>query len=238
MRRIARIIAAVIFVALVPVLLITSSVRFVINLPALYSYGFDKYGIAEYTRIERGDLIAAGAQIRDYFNNDEEDLIIRTFVGGVLVESLYNEREVHHMRDVKALVRGVYLVQMLALLYIAVYIAVGFWLRRGDFWQTLGRDVSGGGKLTLALVGIVGLLALVGFNRLFLLFHLISFSNNLWMLDPRRDYLIAMFPQGFFFEATMLIAFCTIAAAAVLAVAPRIVRIVARGFNNSQNSAD
>ena len=142
MRRIARIIAAVIFVALVPVLLITSSVRFVINLPALYSYGFDKYGIAEYTRIERADLIAAGAQIRDYFNNDKEDLIIRTFVGGVLVESLYNEREIHHMRDVKALVRGVYLVQMLALLYIAVYIAVGFWLRRGGFWQTLGRDVS------------------------------------------------------------------------------------------------
>ena len=156
MRRIARIIAAVIFVALVPVLLITSSVRFVINLPALYSYGFDKYGIAEYTRIERADLIAAGAKIRDYFNNDEEDLIIRTYVGGVLVESLYNEREIHHMRDVKALVRGVYLVQMLALLYIAVYIAVGFWLRRGDFWQTLGRDVSGGGKLTLALVGVRG----------------------------------------------------------------------------------
>ena len=76
----------------------------------------------------RGDLIAAGAKIRDYFNNDEEDLIIRTYVGGVLVESLYNEREIHHMRDVKALVRGVYLVQMLALLYIAVYIAVGFWL--------------------------------------------------------------------------------------------------------------
>ena len=230
MIRIARIIATVIFVALMPLLLITSSVRFVINLPALYSYGFDRYDIAEYTRIERADLIAAGNQIRDYFNNDDEDLIIRTFVGGVRVESLYNEREIHHMRDVKALVRGVYLVQMLTLLYIALYIAVGFALRRGDFWETLGRDVSRGGKLTLTLVGIVGLLALVGFNRLFLLFHLISFSNDFWMLDPRRDYLIAMFPQGFFFEATMLIVLCTIAAAAVLVALPRIGRIVARGF--------
>ena len=234
MKRIARIVAAVIFVALMPLLLITSSVRFVINLPALYSYGFDRYDIAEYTRIERTDLIAAGAQIRDYFNNDEENLIIRTYVGGVLVESLYNEREIHHMRDVKALVRGVYLVQMLALLYMAIYIAVGFWLRRAEFWGTLGRDVSRGGKLTLGLVIAVGLLALVGFNRLFLLFHLISFSNDFWMLDPRRDYLIAMFPQGFFFDATMLIAFCTIAAAAVLVAAPRIVRIVARGFQERQ----
>ena len=232
MKRIARIVAAVTFVALMPLLLTTSSVRFVINLPALYSYGFDRYDIAEYTRIERTDLIAAGKQIRDYFNNGEENLIIRTFVGGVLVESLYNEREIHHMRDVKALVRGVYLVQMLVLLYIAAYIAVGFWLRRAEFWGTLGRDVSRGGKLTLGLVIAVGLLALVGFNRLFLLFHLISFSNDFWMLDPRRDYLIAMFPQGFFFDATMLVAFCTIAAAAVLVAAPRIVRIVARGFQD------
>ena len=234
MKRIARIVATVIFVALTPLLLITSSVRFVINLPALYSYGFDRYDIAEYTRIERSNLIAAGKQIRDYFNNDEENLIIRTYVGGVLVESLYNEREIHHMRDVKALVRGVYLVQMLVLLYIAAYIAVGFWLRRTEFWGTLGRDVSRGGKLTLGLVIAIGLLALVGFNRLFLLFHLISFSNDFWMLDPRRDYLIAMFPQGFFFDATMLIAFCTIAAAAVLVAAPRIVRIVARGFQERQ----
>ena len=233
--RIARIVAAALFIALVPLLLITSSVRFVINLPALYSYGFDRYDIAEYTRIERNDLIAAGAQIRDYFNNDERDLIIRAFVGGVLVESLYNEREIHHMRDVKALVRGVYLAQMLTLLYMTLYMAVGFWLRRADFWETLGRDVSRGGKLTLALVGVVGLLALVGFNRLFLLFHLISFSNDFWMLDPRRDYLIAMFPQGFFFDATMLIAFCTIAAAAVLIALPRIARIAARAFPTRQS---
>ncbi len=232
MIRIARIIAAALFVALIPLLLITSSVRFVINLPALYSYGFDKYGIAEYTRIERDDLISAGAQIRDYFNNDEENLIIRTFVGGVLVESLYNEREIHHMRDVKVLVRGVYLVQMLVGLYIAGYIAVGFGLRRSSFWQTLGRNASLGGKLTLALVVIVALLALIGFDRLFLLFHLISFSNDFWILDPRRDYLIAMFPQGFFFDATMLIASCTIASAAVLAAAPRIARISARMFQN------
>ena len=37
-------------------------------------------------------------------------------------------------------------------------------------------------------------------------FHLISFTNDLWILDPRRDYLIMMFPQGFFFDSTMFIA--------------------------------
>ena len=221
-KRAASAVAVALFIALVPLLLIASGVRLVINLPALYSYGFDRYGIAEYTGIERADLIAAGAAIRDYFNNDEEDLIIRVFVRGVLTESLYNAREIHHMRDVKALVRGVYAVQTLAALYMAAFAAVGFGLRRKGFLPLLGRCMSGGGILTLALVGAVGVGALVGFDRLFLLFHLISFSNDFWQLDPRRDYLIAMFPQGFFFDATMLIAALTILGAALCVAIPRV----------------
>ena len=109
-----------------PAALITSSVRFVINLPALYSYGFDRYDIAEYTRIERNDLIAAGKQIRDYFNNDERGPdnphLCGRGAGGIAVQ---RARDPPHA-DVKALVRGVYLVQMLALLYIAAYIAARF----------------------------------------------------------------------------------------------------------------
>ena len=75
--------------------------------------------------------------------------------------------------------------------------------------------------MTLGLVALVGLGSLVGFDRLFLAFHLVSFSNDLWQLDPRRDYLIAMFPQGFFFDATMLIALAVVVEAAVLVIVPR-----------------
>ena len=47
-------------------------------------------------------------------------------------------------------------------------------------------------------------------------FHLVSFSNDLWLLDPSRDMLIRMFPEGFFMDATMLIAFATIVEAVVV----------------------
>ena len=36
------------------------------------------------------------------------------------------------------------MVQMLALLYMAIYAVTGLWLRRAEFWETLGRDVSRG----------------------------------------------------------------------------------------------
>ena len=212
---------AVLFVALVPIFLIAFNVRWVINFPLLYSYGFDRYEISRYTGIEQGELISAGKQIRDYFNNDAELLEIRVVVGGVRVMNLYNEREVLHMRDVKALVKGVYRVSEISGLFLALVVAGGLVLWRRSFIPKLRALLRWGGVVTLGLVALVGLGSLVGFDRLFLAFHLVSFSNDLWQLDPRRDYLIAMFPQGFFFDATMLIALAVVIEAAVLAIVPR-----------------
>ena len=189
-----------------PVFLITGSVRVVINAPALYSYGFDRYDIAAYTGIERADLLDVAARIRTYFNDDTEYLVVPTTVRSVHVPSLYNEREILHMRDVKGLVRGVYAAQEATSLYMLAFAAFGLALYRRPFLARLARYAGYGGGLTLGIVLLAGLASLVGFDRLFLAFHLVSFTNDLWQLDPRRDYLIAMFPESFFFDATMLIA--------------------------------
>ena len=214
------ILAATLFVVAVLLFLIAFNVRWVINFPLLYSYGFDRYDIPRYTGIERGELLSAGKQIRDYFNNDAEILEISVVVRGIRVSNLYNEREVLHMRDVKGLVKGVYRVSEFTALYLLLFIAGGLALRRRAFLPTLGRLLRWSGGATLGLVLLVGLGSLVGFDRLFLAFHLISFSNDLWQLDPRRDYLIAMFPQGFFLDATLLIAFAVIVQSAALVVVP------------------
>jgi integral membrane protein (TIGR01906 family) len=60
--------------------------------------------------------------------------------------------------------------------------------------------------------------ALLGFDRAFEEFHFIAFSNDLWRLDPRTDRLIQMFPQGFWFDASMLVGLLTLAEAAFLAL--------------------
>ena len=232
-----RIAAGVAFTALVPLFLIAFNARWVINFPPLYSYGFDRYGVADYTGIERDDLLYAGKRIRDYFNNDAEFLEIRVAVRGVMVGNLYNEREVLHMRDVKGLARGVYRVSEISALLMALIIAGGFAERGRAFVPALARLLALGGGATLALAVTVGIGAVFGFDRLFLAFHLISFSNDLWILDPRRDYLIAMFPQGFFFDATMLIALSVVAQAALLtAIPPLAARMSARGKKRASRS--
>ena len=199
-----------------PVFLIAGSVRLVINAPALYSYGFDRYDIVAYTGIERDDLLDVAARIRTYFNDDSEYLIVPTTVRGVQVPSLYNEREILHMKDVKGLVRGVYWVQEATGLYLLAFTAFGLALYRRVFLARLARYAGYGGGLTLGIVLLAGIGSLVGFDRLFLAFHLVSFANDLWQLDPSRDYLLAMFPEAFFFDATMLIAIAASVQALVL----------------------
>ena len=211
--------AVALFVVFVPIFLIATNVRWVINVPLLYSYGFDKRDIPASTGIERSELLPAARQIRDYFNN-KVDSLDRTVVQRGIRRSLYNDRELSHMVDVKRLVRGVYRVQELTGAYLVAFAIVGLVVVRRRFVTRLAWYVALGGVATLGLVVVVGLASLVGFDRLFLAFHLVSFSNDLWQLDPARDNLIAMYPEGFFFDATMLIALSTIVEALLLSVVP------------------
>ena len=125
------------------------------------------------------------------------------------------------MSDVKDLVRGVYRLGELSALYLFAFAVAGMFFEpwRRSLHRTAWH-MAMGGAVTLGLVVLVGLGALAGFERLFLAFHEVSFSNDLWQLNPRTDYLIAMFPEGFFFDATILIAVLIIVQSTVL-VAPR-----------------
>ena len=217
--RALRVLAAGLAVTAVPIFLITTNVWLVINVPVLYSYGFDRYNIVEWTGIERDELLSAGRQVRDYFKNDEGLLDVRVFVQGVR-RSIYNEREILHMRDVKSLVKAVYSAQQITGIYLVLFAAVGLAIFRRPFLAPLVRLLRLGGMATLGLVLLVGFGSILGFDRLFHTFHLISFSNDLWQLDPRTDMLIRMFPQGFFFDATIAIAVLTLVESAILAFAP------------------
>ena len=220
-------------VVAVPLFLISSNVRWVINAPLLYSYGFARYDIASLTGIERGELMSAARQIRDYFNNGREELDVRVAQGGV-VRSIYNEREIQHMRDVKGLVRGVYRVQEISGAYMVIVALAGLVAGRRAFLRRLSRYLRLGAGLTLGLVAAVGVGSLLGFDRIFLAFHQVSFSNDLWQLDPSRDYLIMMFPEGFFLDATLWVAGSTVVEALLLLIGLYLLpRLARRGGRNA-----
>ena len=209
---------ATLFIVAVPVFLITGSLTWAFNNIGLYEGGFEKYRIASASGISSSDLRQVALDLRTYFNSGREPLHVRTRVFG-LERDLFNEKEVHHMRDVKRLLWGVYGALAVSAGCLTALVAAGFARERRGYFRTLSRRALWGGGLTVALLLLFGIVASVGFDALFLLFHRISFANDFWQLDPRTDYLVLLFPQGFWFDATLWVALRAMAGGLVLAAA-------------------
>ena len=206
------------FVIAVFLFLITASVTYAVNELRLYGYGFDKWDISLKTGIDRDELSSIARQIRAYFNSRTEPLDIRATIYSE-ERDLFNQREIIHMKDVKHLIWGVYVVGGLSLAYLLGTAALGFRRRGRSYAQPLARNLLWGSGITVGFVLAVGLAALVGFDRLFLFFHEVSFTNDFWMLDPRSDYLVILFPEGFWYDATMFVGLLAVMGAVVVGTA-------------------
>jgi integral membrane protein (TIGR01906 family) len=198
-----------------PLLLLTASIAWAANSLWLYEYGFQKYGVSRTTGLAEEELEKAATGLIDYFNSAEEYISL-TVVKDSQPFELFNQREVIHLKDVKGLIQLDYRVLLGTFIYALGFAMVSLLWQRKRYWRQLASGTIGGSGITLALMLALGLGALLNFDRLFWRFHLISFTNELWQLDPTRDYLIMLFPQGFFYDAALLCALATALGAIIL----------------------
>ena len=197
------------FILCLPILLLTASLGWTVNSLWLYKYGFQKYSVCQTTGLTEVELDKAATGLITYFNSAEEYITITVVKDGKPFE-LFNEREIIHLRDVKGLIWLDYYLLLGTLVYTLGYAGFCLIWRKHRYWRHLAWGVVGGGGITLGLMLALGLGTILSFDQLFLQFHLLSFTNELWQLDPTKDYLIMLFPQGFFYDAAM---FCAIATA-------------------------
>jgi len=213
--RILRLTAQWLFILCLPVLLLTASIGVAVNSLWLYEYGFEKYSVGQTTGLAEVELEKAAKGLIRYFNSDEEYISLTVVKDGQPFE-LFNQREVIHLKDVKELIWLDYWVLLGSLVYALSYAGTSLFWRKRRYWRRLAWGVVGGGGITLALMLALGLGTLLGFDQLFLQFHLISFANLFWQLDPATDYLIMLFPQGFWFDVTLFCLLTTVFGAVVL----------------------
>lgn len=192
-----------VFILCVPVLLLTASIACTFNSAWLFRYGFHKYDVGATTGLADSELEKVATGLIGYFNSGEEYINLTVIKDGKPF-TLFNEKEIVHLKDVKGLVWLDYWVLLGTVVYVLGYGGVCFFCRRSQYWRRLAWGVVGGSSLTLVLMLALGLGIMLNFDQLFLQFHLLSFANELWQLNPTSDYLIMLVPQGFQYDVASL----------------------------------
>jgi integral membrane protein (TIGR01906 family) len=229
-------VACWLFIICFPFLLLTSTVHLQVNSTHIYEYGFNKYEISGVTGIDDSQLSLVATRLIDYFNSRVETPQIKVVKDGREFE-LFHDYELIHIEDVKGLFQLDYLVLGIVLAYIVIY-ALLFLLWKKGRWQDLAKAVTRGSILTLGLIAVLGIVSIFSFQWLFIQFHHISFSNPYWMLDPSRDYLIMLFPPGFWQDVAIIGAGAIAAEALLLGVIAWAVPFIhqRRSFGTKLNS--
>lgn len=129
--------------------------------------------------------------------------------------SLFNERELSHMHDVKQVVIPVLWIGYAVW---AVLLGFGLWARFGGWWQEYLRGLRRGGWLMLGLVVILGGFAAVSFWQFFTVFHELFFSGGSWLF-LYSDTLIRLFPLPFWQDAFLFAGMLDVLGGLVLALA-------------------
>jgi integral membrane protein (TIGR01906 family) len=221
--------AVAVCVAVLPVVIVLTAVRFAFSWQPVYSYAVSAYHPEVTTGIPALQLEQATHVIRDYFSNDQRDLDVTVIDGTGARVPLFNDREIAHMLDVKALVLRLYRVLDIALAALVIAGAsMLIWPLGGP--RRLAAALLAGSAITGALlIGFGAVAALGGFDQLFLEFHLLSFNNDFWLLDPTRDHLVQLFPQGYWLDVTVFVVALALTISAVMAAGAATYLLATRG---------
>ncbi len=204
----------VIVTVLVPVVLVLTSVRAVLN-PWFLEFEYrtpnfppDRYGFTMEERLRYARIAL------DYLLNDEDISFLanQRFPEGERVPppscaymddctSMYNDRELSHMVDVKEVVQAALVVWYSS---IAVLLLAGVWAWRGNWWTEYRWALARGGQLTLVLIALILLLVLAAFGFFFVAFHQVFFEEGTWQF-LWSDTLIRLFPERFWRDTFLIV---------------------------------
>lgn len=177
-----------------------------------YESKYEWLAVPESLQVEMPTLMGYTRALLDYLAGRRDTPNVEARVRG-RSGPLYGEREMLHLADVRELyalswqVRNLQLIAAFCIAYLAYRSR-----RLKSVLRTYARTSA---LIVLGLLGLTGL-AIVDFPRYFTWFHLISFDNDLWLLDPATENLINMFPEAFFAAAALRIGITAIVAFALL----------------------
>lgn len=117
------------------------------------------------------------------------------------LENAFSDKENAHLADVRGIVNGLKIIRWAGG---GMVIGLLFWLyfknkaQPAQFFSDAVRGFALSALFLLLTATVLAVWGAVNFDGLFVTFHKIIFTNNLWLLNPNTDLLMALMPLKFF----------------------------------------
>lgn len=157
--------------------------------------------VVKNTGIVEADMESVVNDILAYLRGTRSnfDIQARLTVNGVTSDtpvSIFNEQEMVHMNDVKALLNLALTLRNIAMIFFLITLV--YLLKNNQ--MALIKGLFYGSTIALVIILLIGVIFTVNFDGAFTLFHQLFFSNDLWIMNPDTDLLIWIVPGPFFFN--------------------------------------
>ncbi|MCR5742512.1 MAG: TIGR01906 family membrane protein [Lachnospiraceae bacterium] len=171
-----------------------------------YMQEYDQLKVADTLLISRDDLARVTDVMLDYLEDKRDDLNVVVTMNGTQRE-FFNERELSHMDDVKALNLNTRSLGFLLIFPVCLGFAIIAIIsaRTGKSplkttLKTIGISLIMSTIVFAVLVGAGAYIVSGDFDTYWRMFHRLVFDNELWLLDPSTDMLINLVPLEFFID--------------------------------------
>jgi len=209
------------------------------NMPDSFVEECVKYDVLDDVGVSEEELAVVSEEMFEYLRGNKKLLSdITATINGEPDTAFFNEKECLHMADCQKLfLAGYDLWKWSGIVAgaLLIIIILMFIKQIGGALHCLAVGMlSAAGVMTL-IIGLLTIVVSQNFLRYFTLFHQIFFDNDLWILDPSKDRLLMIMPEGYFVDCVIQIG-VIFGVCIVVLLALAIVRLIWESHNETRST--
>jgi len=196
----------IVIVLLLPLAIVLTVFQFIAFDKNWYEKEFEKLGV--YGSLGQEKVLGEMNNVLDYFHGSAE-----------LDANFYTKKEMLHLADARELLVRVKWANITIIIILAI---LGMFIVKKKGLKEFFKNIFLSGFVSLVSFILIILISALMFDTLFYLFHKISFSNDFWLLDPEREFLVVIFPQELFSDIFQRIIFYALMISVSITIASKI----------------
>lgn len=166
----------------------------------LYLQGFQQFAKTDHLNVTSRQYSDLAHALNRYLTGKTDEIQVKNPETGKM-ENAFSDTENLHLKDVRGILTALKIIRYAGGGLVIAVLGALYFLRK-DQRPGLLADAARGfalASLALLLIALALLIwGLIDFTGLFWAFHRIVFANDLWLMNPQTDLLVALMPESFF----------------------------------------